>query len=113
MTSDDVDDFRQQLPNIDNTLVTGFFNRITYPFRLLRQTIFLHDVDPIAKDFPKLFTLPEKYLRTEGIEEKLWFLLFLGAEAPHIEDVFSKYRLLKEKFNTRSLVEDQRDHNNS
>ena len=79
MSSDDVDDIRHQLPTIDNTLVTGFFNRITYPFRLLRQKIFLHDVDPVAKDFPKLFTLTDKHLINEGIKEKLLLCLFLGA----------------------------------
>ena len=77
MSSDDVDDIRQQLPTIDNTLFTGFFNRITYPFRLLRQRIFLNDVDPVAKDFPKLFKLVEKDHSNEGIKEKLWLLLFV------------------------------------
>ena len=113
MSSDDVDDIRHKMPTIDNTLVTGFFNRITYPFRLWRQTIFPHDVDPVVKDFPKLFNIQQKDLSNEWIKEKLWFLLFLGAELQHIEDVFSKYRRKKEQFNTFSSIEDQHDPNNS
>ena len=39
--------------------------------------------------------------------------MFFEAEVQHIEDVFSKYRRLKEKFNVTSSVDDQRDPNNS
>ena len=95
-TSDDFDDIKQQLPNIDNSLAIGFLNRIAYSFRLLGQIIFLHDVDPIATDFPKLFNLPENDLRNEGIKEKLWFMLSQGAEAPHIEEFLNNYRLLED-----------------
>ena len=95
MSSEDVEDVIEQLLNIENILVPEFFSRITFPMRLSSQTIFQNGLDTVDSDFPALFTLSDRDLNNTGIKEKLWFLLFLGAEVQQRQDVFSKHRQFK------------------
>ena len=51
ITTDDVEHITQSLPSLERILDPGFFNRITFPFRIFRQLIFLHDVNPVPTEF--------------------------------------------------------------
>ena len=60
MTTDDVEDITQSLPSLERILVPGFFNPMTFPFRIFRQLIFLHDFNPVPTEFMPMFMLNER-----------------------------------------------------
>ena len=113
MPSEGVEDIIEQIPNIENILVPGFFSRITFPLRLLRQTIFPNGLGSVDSEFPALFKLPDRDLNNTGIKEKLWFLLFLGAEVQQIQDVFSKHRQFKSQTEAMLALGGTQDPSNS
>ena len=92
MTTDDVEDIAQALPSLERILVPGYFGRTTFPFRILRQLIFLHDVNPVDADFMTMFDLSQRELKNNGLKEQLWFLLFFGAEVKEIEDLRAEHK---------------------
>lgn len=80
MTTNDVEDIAQALRTLERILVPGYFDRITFPFRILRQLIFLHDVNPVDAEFMTWFDLSQREQKNNGLKEQLCSLLFLGAE---------------------------------
>ena len=101
MTTDDVEDIAQALPSLERILVPGYFGRTTFPFRILRQLIFLHDVNPVDADFTTFFDLSLRELGNNGLMEQLRFLLLLGAEVKEIEDLRAEHK--RQKADIRAL----------
>ena len=60
MTAEDLDDMRVQLLALDNIRLTGYFKRIAYPLRLLRQCIFLYDARTLPENFPSVFKIDHR-----------------------------------------------------
>ena len=99
MTAEDVENIAQQLPPLSNILIPGFFNRVTYPLRIFRQLLFLHDSNPVVSDFMNLFNLSPCEMKSSMLKEQLWFLLFLGAEVVEVDYVMAQHKKQKGQLN--------------
>ena len=80
ITTDVVEDIAQSLSPFERIMVPGFFKRIKFPFRILRQRIFLHGFHPLDPDFMMLFDLSQRDHKNNLLKQQLMFLLFLVAD---------------------------------
>ena len=113
MTTDDVEDITQSLPSLKRIIVSGFFNRLTFPFRIFQQLIFLHDVNPVPTEFMPMFMLKELDQKNNGFNEQLWFLLFLGADLKDIDDIRAQHKSQQSEFRSLHMGEHPLNRGNS
>ena len=96
---EDTLDIIHELPSVEEINKPEFFNRNTFPFRLLRRSLELHSVNPIKPDDMSSVPLSNDDREDPRLFEHIWFLLFLGA-AP--EAIAENLRTLRNSRGSRS-----------
>ena len=77
---------------LDEILLPSFFARTTFPFRMLRQTLKLHIVDPVKGTRFANVRATDAERRNQGFEQLIWFLFALGATVEEISENLELYR---------------------
>ena len=88
----DVADISANFPYVDSLLNKELFQGAAFPFRLLRRSLVLHQLNPIEEGSVSEITLPEEMSEDPWITEKVWFLLFIGASTEEVSNVLHEYR---------------------
>ena len=81
-------DIAHQLPPLSQVLVTGFLDPVTYPLRIFRQLLFLHDSNPVEPEFISQFALTPSELESRMLKHQFWFLMSLEAKVKEVEDIW-------------------------
>ena len=60
LSTTDVEEMMEILPDVDRILVTGLFNRVPFPVRMLRNAIAIYNADNVPSDFMKQFRITDE-----------------------------------------------------
>lgn len=108
MTPNEVRSMLFRTLKIDNIMVLGFFDRSALPFRKLRLTVTLRNVDPVSSDFLSMLELNQRNSVQKQLYDSICLLLFCGAENTAIQEFLNTFRERREFLNPNTHA---RSHN--
>lgn len=71
--------------------VTRHFNRIHFPFRMLRYCNETHHAYPVPMDFLGSFQLISEKPNDARVHESIWLFMFIGVDPPQIQKLLEQF----------------------
>lgn len=93
LTIEEAEDIIQSLPSMELIKVPGFFNRIPFPFCILRCIMAIYDVDHVPTDFLDRLRLSEDKKSNSRQHELLWFLMFIGSDVNEVSGFLEHHKV--------------------
>lgn len=84
---------------MDMIAFTGHFNRIPFPFRMLRYYTAIHNLRPVPLVFLGSFQLISEETNYARLHERIWFIVLIGVDPPKIQKLLEQFRVQKTRMN--------------
>ncbi len=109
LDQEDVNDVLLGFPALEDVCDYQFFSHLPLPFRLLRQSLDLHDVNPVSDEKVATVLVSDTDKNDPRLFEQVGFLFFLGASVRGISEALRQFLEVWSSSPTAFATQDRHD----